>query len=569
MYSCLDYRGNERSHGRRTSILLQVGGLAVGIFCLATAGGCKVGPDYRPPSTQAQMPDAWHEAAVRGLGRGQSEVQTWWSVFQDPTLTSLIERAGVDNLQLKEAVSRIREARAARGVATGELFPTVSANASYERARVSENGLQAPPPRVGKAEQFAQSAGAGVASAVASGVTGVPAPITNAAFGLIPPPTHAIAPDQTNLSTMGFDSSWEIDVFGGIRRNIESSDASLQATVEQYRDLLVTLLAEVALNYAEVRTFQARLEYARNNVTLQRETLGLVKVRRENGLVPDLDVAQAEYNLANTESLIPNLETGLVQAINRLGVLLGRPPAALHEELGTKAPIPVPPAEVAMGLPADLLRQRPDIRSAERVLAAQTAQIGVATSYLYPRFSLSGTFALQGTQVKNLGNWDSRAWSFGPSMRWDIFDGVRNIYRILAAQAVTEQARARYEQTVLTALQDVENAMVAYKQEQIRRDALARAAQSAELAVKLVKDLYQNGLTDFQNVLDTERSLFQQQDLLAASEGQVTKNLIALYKALGGGWNTEEKFAAPLPSVEPAGDTKAASAQAPTTRPGV
>ncbi len=555
--SAVRVRGLKRS--------LRPAGLSAILLWLAGLAGCMVGPSYRPPQTRP--PDAWHETLTRGLTEGQSNLQTWWAVFNDPILTSLIERASTDNLQLKEAVSRIREARASRGIAAGELFPTVTGNASYERSRVSENGLQAPPKRPTRTGQFADTAAKGMAGTAITGATGVPGPIVNAGLGLIPTPTHSVTPDPMNLSAAGFDSSWEIDVFGGIRRNIQSADAGVQATVEQYRDLLVSLLAEVALNYAEVRTLQSRLEYAEANVVRQKKTLELVQDRRQNGLVSDLDVRQAESNLASTEADIPSLQSGLVQTINRLGVLLGQPPAHLHEELAKKTPIPVPPKDVAVGLPADLLRQRPDVRAAERNLASATAQIGVATADLYPRFSLSGTFALQGTQVKNLGNMDSRAWSFGPAMRWNIFDGVRNLYRVRAARAVTEQARARYEQTVLTALQDVENAMVAYKQEQIRREALGRSVMATQQAVDLVARLYQDGLTDFQNVLDTERTLFRQQDQLAYSEGQVTKNLIALYKALGGGWNPETRYPEPLPAIEPSGEETTSTVGRPTTQP--
>jgi multidrug efflux system outer membrane protein len=514
----------------------------MGVIFLA---GCMVGPNYKAP--EPQMPDAWHEAVTKGLTEGRANLQTWWTVFGDPVLDGLIERTMQGNWQLKEAIYRVREARFERGIAVGSLYPAVSGNAFYDRSRVSANGLQAPPDQPTKAQQFADGVASGFASQAISGATGLPLSITGPAVGLIPPPTSPVGPDQTNLSSMGFDASWEIDVFGGIRRNIESADASWQVSVEQYRDLLVSLYAEVALNYMDVRTLQARLAYARENVDRQRRTLELVQNRFKNGLAPQLDVAQAESNLANSEAEIPSLEAGLVQAINRLGILLGQQPAYLHEELGKTAPIPVPPGTVAVGLPADLLRQRPDVRSAERQLASFNAQIGAATADLYPRFSLSGTFALQGTQVSNLGSIESRAWSFGPAMRWNIFDGVRNLYRVWAAEAITDQARARYEQTVLNALQDVENAMVAYKQEQIRRDALDRAVKASQQAVDLVKNLYQNGLTDFQNVLDTERSLFQQEDQLAFSEGQVTKNLVALYKALGGGWSPGVPDTQPAP----------------------
>ncbi len=320
--------------------------------------------------------------------------------------------------------------------------------------------------------------------------------------------------------------------------SVESSQADLDADVESYRDTMVSLFAEVAINYTEVRTLQARLDYARANATAQRETLELTRQRRIAGLSPELDVAQAESNLATTEAEIPSLESRLAQAIFRLGVLVGQEPGTLHAELIIHHDIPTPPSEVGVGMPVDLLRQRPDIREAERDLAATTALIGVATADLYPRFSLSGSFAFQAHTGSELGNFNNRSWSFGPQVKWNIFDGLRNLLTVEAAEALSEQTWARYQQTVLNAMEEVESSIVAYQKEQDRRDQLQAAVDATGRAVSLVRDLYKNGLTDFQNVLDTERSLFQQQDALAVSEGQVTLNLVFLYKALGGGWGS-------------------------------
>ncbi len=468
--------------------------LVASSLALLLVTGCMVGPNYRTPETK--MPDQWRQAATAGMAEGRANLQTWWTVFDDPTLTDLIQRSGVGNLGLQDAVYRVQQARAQRGIATGELFPTLGGNVDYTRASVSH---------------------------VSRGNTSLsPVGLTNA----------------------GFDSTWEIDVFGGIRRNIESATAILQASVEQYRDVMVTLYAEIGLNYADVRTLQERLAFARDNVDRQRQTLDLVKSRFQNGLVPQLDVRQAESNLANSESQIPSFQAGMVQAIDRLSVLLGKEPACLQDELSRPGPIPKTSAQVTLDMPLDLLRQRPDVREAERTLAAASAQIGVTTADLYPHFSLSGTYAAAGTQAFGVSVWPW-AWSFGPAMRWDIFDGVRNVYRVRAAQAVTGQSRALYEQTVLSAMNEVEDAIVGYAQEQIRRDALLRAVVAQREAVDLVQDLYKNGLTDFQNVLDTERFLFQQEDQLAVSEGLVTKDLISLYKALGGGWSPETPLVAP------------------------
>jgi NodT family efflux transporter outer membrane factor (OMF) lipoprotein len=300
--------------------------------------------------------------------------------------------------------------------------------------------------------------------------------------------------------------------------------------------VLVSLYAEVATTYTEVRALQARIRYALGNVETQRGSLQLTVDRRDAGIGSDLDVSQAELNLASTESFVPVLRSQLAVAVHALGVLVGRHPSALWTELSDEVPIPKPPPQIVVGLPTEVLRQRPDIRQAERELAAQTARIGVATAELYPTFSLVGTFTFESFDSSDLLERGSRSYGFGPSFRWNLFDGGRVRQAIQVEDARSEQALARYEQTVLSALEDVEDAMAAYVQENDRRDALARSSAAAAKAVELVNVLYRTGLTDFQNVLDTERSLFEQQDQLAESEGRVTQNLIGIYRALGGGW---------------------------------
>jgi multidrug efflux system outer membrane protein len=455
---------------------------------LVVASACAVGPNYAPP--EPEMPDRWHEELARGLAEGEAALQTWWTTLEDARLDSLIERAVAGNRDLRRAVARVDEARARRGIARGQWFPSLDALASYSRDRISEEAL--PLPGAGEARDF---------------------------------------------YSVGLDASWELDVFGRIRRSTEAADASLQATVEDYRDTLVALLAEVGLAYVDVRTFQQRIEYAENNVRTQRQSLRLTRDRNKAGLVSDLDVRQAELNLASTESFIPTLQIGLALAINRLGVLVGQHPTALRAELATPAPIPRPPPEVLVGQPAELLRQRPDVRGAERRLAAQTARIGVAQADLYPRFALLGTFAFDAIDAARLFTGDASAFSFGPALRWNLFDGGRIRANVRAQEALTEQALFAYEQTVLLALEEVEDTFVAYVQEHVRRDSLERSVAAAGAAVELVKTLYRTGLTDFQNVLDTERSLFVQEDALATSEGRVTQNLIGIYRALGGGWS--------------------------------
>jgi len=464
--------------------------MVAGALCAAALGGCAVGPDYVAPDPN--VPDMWAQEVSAGVAEGESHVQTWWTTLNDPMLDDIIARAAGGNFDLAEAFARIQEARALRGVATGERFPDVNGFGFYERNRVSETVFEQPPAPQSRTQNFQGG---------------------------------------------GFDATWEIDVWGRITRSIESTDAGLQASVEDYRDVLVVLYAEVATAYVDVRAFQARIEYSEANIVAQRDTLQLTEDRRRAELAPVLDVRQAELTLSETEAFLPLLRQGLMQSIHRVAVLLGEYPGALYDQLLAPAPIPGVPTAVSTGLPADLVRQRPDIRRAERELAAQTAQIGVATADLYPRFSLSGSFAFEGTSdLLDAGN---LVWSWGPAFQWNLFDGGRVRNRIHVEEARTEQVLRRYEQTVLRALEEVENAVVAYREEQVRRDALERSVTAAAESVELVNTLYRTGLTDFQNVRDMEASLTLQQDAFAESQGRVVKNLIELYRALGGGWEPD------------------------------
>lgn len=447
--------------------------------------GCAVGPDYQAP--EPQVPDQWQQK----VSAGQVDLQTWWTLLEDPVLDDLIERSTQGNLTLRIAVARIAEARAQLGIASGQYWPTFDALGAYSYGRTSENG----------------------------------------------PGGAVLGGNTAGLNTLGIDATWEIDAFGRIKRSVESAEATMQASFENFRDLQVTLYGEIAVNYVLVRALQERIAYATENIKLQRQTLQLTRDRRAAELVPELDVSQAELNLASTEAAVPSLQIQLTQSINRLAVLIGTPPGTLQAELEEHKPIPNGPEELLTGLPTELLRQRPDIRQAERQLAAQTAQIGVAKAALYPTFSLSGTFAFEAEKISDLGNWSSRTFSIVPAVRWNIFDGNRIRSNIIVQEARTDQLRLLYEQTVLNALEEVEGAMVAYLQERERAAALVRSVTASRKSVELVNTLYKNGLVDFQNVLDMQRSLAAQEDQLATSEGQVTQNLVRVYKALGGGWS--------------------------------
>lgn len=508
--------------------------------------GCAVGPDHRAPDTT--MPKTWHEARTAGLVDGEAAIEQWWRVFDDQTLSSLIERAANQNLDVQMAVLRVRQARALRGVAAGELLPSLSGSASYQRQKSSANtafGSLSGLGGTGKGKQFASTVTRGVAGSALSqgiasavpGAAGLATPLASGLVGLIPERSGLSNTPEQNLFTSGFDASWEIDVFGGIRRNVEAADADIAVAVEDYHAVLVSLLAEVATTYVDVRALQAQIDTTVRNIKLQRETLALTKARLTYDLGSDLEVQQAETNLATTESQLPLLEAGLATSIYRLCVLLGQEPGALHEELTATGPIPQPSSETFVGVPADILRRRPDIRASERMLAAETARIGVATAELYPRFTLSGTFGFEANSFEHMVDGRSATFGLGPAVRWNIFDGLRNLNRIAAQEATAQVAYVAYEQSVLTALNEVESAMVYYKREQTRGEALSRAVAAARNAVKLSRTRYEDGLTDFQDVVDAERALVNLEMSLVQSEGQVAVNLVALYKALGGGWS--------------------------------
>ena len=457
-----------------------------------TVSACKVGPDYERPPERFTVSDQWHTAAIHGLSSGDADLQTWWTVFSDRKLEDLIQRAQLENLDLRQAVARIAEARGGVGIARGDRMPVVNAPVDVNVSEPSE-----------------------------------------AALGFDPPEPIG----TTALLSAGIDARWELDVFGKFARNIESAEAGLESSVEDYRDVLVSLLAEVALSYVDVRALQARVAFANANVVSQRESLQLTRDRYDAGLTSALDVAQAESNLGDTESTIPRLEQDLSITLNRLAVLLAVTPGSLHEELSERGDIPVPPTEVGLGVPAEVVRQRPDIRAAERGLASQTARIGVATADLYPSFSLFGALTFNWGNLSDTRT--SGGWSLVPGFNWNLFDRRRIHSRIRVEEARTEQAFLFYEQTVLRALEDVENSVVAFIKERERRDRLVEAVDATERSVELVRTQYLAGLTNFQNVLDSQRSLFRLQDQLVASEGLVAQNLVRVYRALGGGWDVE------------------------------
>jgi NodT family efflux transporter outer membrane factor (OMF) lipoprotein len=450
------------------------------------ANGFKVGPNYSPP--RASVADAWIDQRDANVSTRPPNDAQWWNALNDPTLDWLVEASRRENLSLRIACFRIVEARAQRAVVAGNLFPqTQQAAGSYTRNQLSRN----------------------VANQV---------PELN-----------------YNDWTVGATLAWEIDFWGLYRRALESADAQVAASIYNYGDALVLLLSEVAQSYVDVRTAEARLNYARKNVEDQKVSLQLAQVKYNNGATTRLDVTQGESNLAQTEAAIPPLEAARRQAANQLCILMAMPPRDLDAALGRRD-IPAVSPMVAVGIPADLLCRRPDVRRAEREAAAQSAQIGVATAALYPHLSISGTIFYDAERFQQLFEPGSLGGSVGPSFTWNILNYGRLVGGINVQDARFQQLVLRYQNTVLQANAEAENALVGFLQAQQQVGYLATSVRAAEESLSLVRIQYNEGKTDFNRVVNVEQLLTQQEDQLAVARGSVAGNLILLYKALGGGW---------------------------------
>ncbi|MEW6131929.1 MAG: efflux transporter outer membrane subunit [Pseudomonadota bacterium] len=464
---------------------------AILLPCSLLSGCAMVGPDYQ--SFIPFLPQGWSQAeAGKEIVRSEaaSDISQWWRSLNDPLLSALVEEALQASPDMRSAQARLREARARRTVAEAGLFPGVDASLDARRSKSSAE------------------TGTGAAR---------------------------------NVYGAGFDASWEIDVFGGTRRSIEAAEADLQSSEAGLHDVQVSLAAEIALNYVELRAYQLRLRIARDNLASQAETLQLTDWRAQAGLVSSQDVEQARTNYEQTRAQMPNLERSYAEAENRLAILLGNPPGSLHERL-TAAPARLPdaPATVAIGIPADTLRQRPDVRAAERRLAAETARVGVAEAARYPSINLTGSIGLEALRFGALGNGGADTYSLLAGISAPIFNAGRLRAQVDIQDAVREQALISYEQTVLDALGEVENALVALAKSRERERALGNAAISARNAALLARNRYSAGLIDFQSVLDTERSMLAVEDSLASTRADGISALIRLYKALGGGWSPPE-----------------------------
>jgi NodT family efflux transporter outer membrane factor (OMF) lipoprotein len=468
-------------------------------FALLVSGCLKVGPDFSPP--EAPLAQTWLESDDPQLSTG-TDPQQWWTVFNDPVLNNLIDEAYRQNLSLQIAGLRILEARAQLGIATGNLFP-----------------------------QQQQLVG------------------TAATVGASRNAANTISGDlrYQDLSA-GFSAGWEIDFWGKFQRGVEAADAQFLAAIADYEDVMVTLTAEVARTYILIRTLEERISLAEESARIQKRSLEIAGNRFEGGLVTELDVQQARSLLANTLATIPRYRVEFRRAQNALNVLLGMPPEDLSARLqtGDRKKIPQPPAEVAVGVPADLLRRRPDVRRAELQAAAQSALVGVAKADLYPHFTLIGSIGLQasessltregGSHFSDLFSSDSLTYFAGPSLTWDLFNYGRIKNQVRVQDARLQQLVVNYRNTVLNAAREAEDAMIGFLEEQLQADLLADAVLASRRSVDISSLQYGEGLTDFQRVLDAQRGLTRDQDALALVKGSVAVNLVNMYQALGGGW---------------------------------
>ncbi len=468
------------------SLRCQSAGLVATIALLV--GGCAaVGPN--PTTPEPMAPPTWQGAAAAGVNIAQTRppvLAHWWQQLDDPTLTRLVTQALSSSLDLLSAQAKLREARARRALAGAHRFPTVTASGA---ANVSKSSAET---------------GAG---------------------------------NTRELYSAGLDASWEPDVFGGVRRGEEAAQADLARTQANLYAIQVSLVAEVALNYVELRAYQDRLAIAQANVASQAETLQLAQWRAQAGLVSALDVEQARSNLAQTRAQIPSLETGRAEAERRLDILLSQSPGALTGRLSDPTGLPRVPTRVMVGIPADTLRQRPDVQAAEHTLAAETARIGVAEAARYPSFKLNGSLSLEALSLGGLAGADALARGVAAGIAAPIFDAGRIRQQIEIQTAVQEQAFLTYQSTVLNALSEVESALSALANTRERQRNLGEAAQAARLAATLARQRYSSGIIDFQTVLDTERSVLNLEDNLKSSQAEHLSALIQLYKALGGGWS--------------------------------
>ena len=478
--------------------------------------GCTITP--KQPIPTVAIPEMWTEIPETATAGASIDLARWWETFEDSQLQQLIERGIANNRDMREATARIRETRASRIVTAAPLWPFMGWSGSYTRNRSSSAAV---------AFSFDDFLTDGTDTSGDSG--GSSNRSGGNAFGF--------GQDQ-NFYQTGLDASWELDLFGRTRWAVQAANATIAEAEENRRAVLITLLAEIAQNYIELRGAQHRLAIARQNILAQQDSVEVTQARYQAGITSALDAAEAEALLANTRAQIPTLQIAVKQAIHRLGVLVGDPPQTFVTPLMQDRPIPNADLGSTIGLPSELLRRRPDIRRAERALEATTARIGVATADLFPRITLTGRLGTQGLDFSDLGKSAGLFWAAGPTVSWPIFDADRIRANIEVQDALQEQALARYEQVILISLEEVENALVSYTKEQVRQRWLEESVRANQNAVEIANERYLSGLENYLSVVLAQRALYTAQDELAQSETALAAQVIALYKALGGGWET-------------------------------
>jgi NodT family efflux transporter outer membrane factor (OMF) lipoprotein len=490
--------------------------------------GCAVGPDFTPPDPglpQSSFFAAGAHAPVQQAAAATAALATpdpeWWSIFHDRKLTALEQRVASDNLDVKTATLRLAESRFQRDVAAAAQLPQLNGNTSYERQKPSENGLLG---------LFSQ------------GFSGNSA---NGGYGNMPGGIPGSLTSPFSLWQYGFDASWELDLWGRVRRQVEAADAQAEASAEQRRDVLVSSLAEVARDYMQLRGVQMQIKIASDNLVTERQILELTHTRSQRGLVTGLDVEDAAAQVEAVRAQLPDLQRQQSEQINALSLMLGEAPGTLAGELVAPGIVPPPPPHLPVGIPSDLARRRPDIRQAEAQLHAATADMGVAIGDFYPSVSLNGSVGFQALDLKNLWKGTSLQYAMGPNITLPIFEGGRLKATLAMRTAQQQEAAVAYHETVLKAWHDVVNALVAYRTERERFARLKAQAGHARTALSLARDRYNDGVAQFVTVLDAERTLLQAEQQAAQSETTVAVDLVALYKALGGGWELSFPAAPP------------------------
>ena len=512
------------------------------------AGCTLVGPDYKPP-TPAAIPASFvagqpQVAASDTISQpvAQKLDPQWWTLFHDDTLTSLEQRVAAANLDVRTSSLRLAQSRSSFGVSRADLFPTVDANANYTYQQLAREGALALFPVPGApTPASAKTSGAGLGglpNTPTTGTLGTGANGLGGTNGAVPNFGQVYQP--FSLYQYGFDASWELDLWGRVRRNIEGAAASLEAAAEVQRDTLLTALAEMARDYVQLRGVQRSIEITQSNLHTAQQSLELTQQRAAGGVTTDLDVANAAAQVETVASQLPNLQAEERQIANAIALLLGQPPQSMLAELSAPHPIPPVPPAVPVGLPSELARRRPDIRQAEAQLHTATANIGVAVADFYPRVTLSGSVAMQAVATNYLGSWyDAGTYAVGPSISLPIFEGGRLKRTLELREQQQKEAAVTYQRTVLNALHEVDNALTAYDAEQRRRNRLEQAVVQNRRAVTLAQDRYAQGVADFLSVLTAEQNLLAAEQQLTDSITTVSTNLVQIYKALGGGWESE------------------------------